>query len=115
MRYLTAGLVAATCAVICSAPAAAQTTTLTASFSRGAVAEYTNGPNGTSNAVLFNGLGITSFTISQQSSNGSWGGTQGNDTSVTAKITFSNGTSTTFPAAINWGRMLAVANSTGSV
>jgi hypothetical protein len=100
VRYLSSSIAFA-CAIVCTAPAAAQTT-LTATFNRGAIAEYTNGPNGTSNAALFSSLGISSMTISQLSGNGSWGGTQGNDTSVTARITFTNGTTTTFPAAINW-------------
>ncbi len=101
VRYLSSS-VAFACAIVCSSPLAAQTTTLTASFSKGAIAEYTSNPNGTDNARLFSTLGIASMSISQQSSTGSWGGTQGNDTAVTAKITFTNGTTTSFPAAINW-------------
>ena len=98
--YLSSSIVTA-CAIACAAPAAAQTT-LTASFTRGAIAEYSNGPNGTDNGRLFSSLNIASVSISQTSQNGSWGGTQGNDTQVTARITFTNGTSTTFQAAINW-------------
>jgi hypothetical protein len=81
---------------------AAHAGTITANFSRGAIAEYTNNPNGTDKGVLFSTLGISSMSISQISANGQWGGTQGNDTSVTATINFTNGTSATFPAAINW-------------
>jgi len=101
VRYLSSS-VAFACAIVCSSPVAAQTTTLTATFARGAIAEYRNGPNGTDNARLFSTLGIASMTVSQQSSNGSWGGSQGNDTAITAKITFTNGMTTSFPAAINW-------------
>ncbi|MGN3975551.1 hypothetical protein, partial [Tsuneonella sp. SYSU-LHT278] len=88
-------------ASLMSAPAQAQST-VTATFSRGAIAEYTNNPNGTSRAMLFSSLNITSISISQGSSNGQWGGSQGNDTTVTATIRFTNGSTQTFPAAINW-------------
>lgn len=101
MRYISSSIITA-CAVVCSAPVAAQTTTLTANFTRGAVAEYSGNPNGTDNGQLFSSLSIASVTISQVSQNGSWGGTQGNDTAVTAKITFTNGNVVSFPAAINW-------------
>ena len=88
-------------ALICDAPAHAQSS-ITASFTRGAIAEYANNPNGTDRAILFAPLSITSMSISQTSANGQWGGSQGNDTAVTATITFTNGTTQTFPAAINW-------------
>ena len=88
-------------ALMCEAPAYAQST-ITASFTRGAIAEYTNNPNGTDRGVLFSTLNITNISISQSSSNGQWGGSQGNDTAVVATITFTNGTTQTFPAAINW-------------
>ena len=100
MHYSYIGI-ATTCLIACGAPAVAQTV-LTATFARGAVAEYSNNPNGTDNGVLFSTLNISTMSISQSSANGSWGGTQGNDTAVTATINFTNGTSTSFPAAINW-------------
>ena len=99
MRYLGASFVSAV-AVFSSSSAIAQT--LTATFGNGAIAEYSNNPNGTDNGVLFSTLGISSLSISQVSANGAWGGTQGNDTAVTASITFTNGSSLSFPAAINW-------------
>jgi hypothetical protein len=101
VRYLSASLVTV-CALVCSAPVAAQTTTLTASFSKGAIAEHSGNPNRTDNGRLFSSLCITGFSITQLSNNGSWGGSQGNDTAVTAQITFTNGTTASFPAAINW-------------
>ena len=88
-------------ALMCDAPAQAQSS-ITASFTRGAIAEYSNNPNGTDRAILFGSLNITGISISQTSNNGQWGGSQGNDTAVTATITFANGTTETFPAAINW-------------
>ncbi len=88
-------------ALMCEAPVQAQGI-VRAEFSRGAIAEYTNNPNGTDRGILFSTLNITGFTITQSSANGQWGGTQGNDTAVTATIMFSDGTSTSFPAAINW-------------
>ena len=74
-------------ALMCEAPAYAQST-ITAGFTRGAIAEYTNNPNGTDRAILFSTLNISSISISQTSANGQWGGSQGNDTAVTATITF---------------------------
>jgi hypothetical protein len=56
-------------AVLLGSPAQAQTT-LTATFTRGAIAEYSSNPNGTSNASLFATLNIASISISQNSSNG---------------------------------------------
>jgi hypothetical protein len=86
----------------CSSEAYAQAT-VSAQFSKGAIAEYTNGANRTSNGKLFGELGISSIEISQNSSNGAWGGSQGNDTAVTMKIAFNDGRpSVTFTGAINW-------------
>ena len=93
-------------AVMGTAPALAQAvaqSVLSAKFTRGAIAEYTNNPNGTDKGVLLSSLSIASITINQTSANGLWGGSQGNDTAVTATITFNNGSpGITFPAAINW-------------
>ena len=99
-RYAYALL--ASSATVCSSQAFAQVT-VTAGFTKGAIAEYTNGANRTSNGRLFSELSISSIEISQNSSNGSWGGSQGNDTAVTVKISFTDGRpSISFQGAINW-------------
>ena len=58
-------------ALLGSSQAFAQAT-LTANFTRGAIAEYTNGPNGTSRGVLFSTQNITRVSVSQVSANGMW-------------------------------------------
>ncbi|MEN9717749.1 MAG: hypothetical protein RIQ99_627, partial [Pseudomonadota bacterium] len=85
---------------VCAGASAAQASTVSATFTKGAVAEYPNNANQTSNARLFGSLGIASMTISQAS--GTWGGSQGNDTTVNVTLTKTNGQTQTFTAAINW-------------
>lgn len=87
---------------IAGSASAAQAATLSTTFTKGAIAEYTTTPNQTSNAKLFSELNIARITISQNSDNGSWGGTQGNDTNVTVTLTKTDGSSVQFAAAINW-------------
>ncbi|WP_333790645.1 invasin domain 3-containing protein, partial [Sphingorhabdus sp.] len=83
--------------------ALAQTTsTVSVGFEKGLVGEYSNSAHQPVSIKTFNTLGIRSVTISQQTGNGLFGGTQGNDYNVTVTILFSNGTTSTFPAAVNW-------------
>lgn len=83
--------------------AEAQAATISATFTKGAVAEYDKNANQTNNAQLLSTLGIKSITISQVTNDGTWGGSQGNDTNVSVSIKLTNGTVLpTFTAAINW-------------
>lgn len=81
---------------------------VSATFTKGAVARYqasnvgTNA-NVTDSALLFSDLGITSVTISQSGTSTVWGGTQGNDTSVSVTVNRSGGQHPlTFAATLNW-------------
>ena len=81
---------------------------VSATFTKGAVARYqasnvgTNA-NVTDSALLFSDLGITSVTISQSGTSTVWGGTQGNDTSVSVTVNRSGGQPPlTFAATLNW-------------
>ena len=58
---------------------------------------------GKANAILnFATLGITQATFSQSSTDGQFGGIQGNDLSGTLTLRLSNGTTRTIAGAINW-------------
>lgn len=76
--------------------------TATAGFERGFVAEYSNNAHQPVSLKTFTTLGIDSVVISQTTDDGTFGGSQGNDYSVTVTFQFSNGTTSTFPAAVNW-------------
>ncbi|MEN9683996.1 MAG: hypothetical protein RLZZ427_1747, partial [Pseudomonadota bacterium] len=85
---------------------AAQASTLSATFTTGAVAKYTSSnigtnANQTDTAKLFSELNITSVTISQTSTFSTW--SQGNDTAVTVTVNRSGGLSSlTFQGTMNW-------------
>ncbi len=100
MNLRNALLYTAAAVAFAGSASAAQASTVSATFTKGAIAEYTNGANQTSNARLFSQLGIQSIMISQAST--TWGGTQGNDTTVNVTLTKTNGQVETFTAAINW-------------
>ena len=80
----------------------AQTTTVRVGFEGGFVAEYTNNAHQPTRLQTFSTLGIKAAEISQQSDNGQFGGSQGNDYSVTVTLQFTDGSTRTFPAAVNW-------------
>ena len=86
-------------AAMVASPAFAQ---VSATFVTGAIAEYSGtNANRNDNAKSFATLGITNITMTQAGD--SWGGTQGNDLSVTIKINFSDSTSFTINnAVLNW-------------
>jgi hypothetical protein len=89
--------------VILPEQARAQTTsTVSVGFENGFVGEYSNNAHQPVSIKTFNTLGIRNVTISQQTNNGAFGGSQGNDYSVTVTVLFSNGSTSTFPAAVNW-------------
>lgn len=75
---------------------------VSAEFTTGAIAEYSsNNANQNSNSKSFGTLGITKIAMTQSGS--SWGGTQGNDLSVTLTIYFSDNTTYTMnDAVLNW-------------
>jgi hypothetical protein len=76
--------------------------TVSVGFEDGFVGEYSNNAHQPVSIKTFATLGIDSVTISQNSNNTSFGGTQGNDYAVTLTVLFLNGTKRTFPAAVNW-------------
>ncbi|WP_183938868.1 invasin domain 3-containing protein, partial [Sphingorhabdus rigui] len=89
--------------VILPENARAQTTsTVSVGFEKGFVGEYSNNAHQPVSIKTFTTLGIRNVTISQQTNNGAFGGSQGNDYSVTVTMLFSNGSTSTFPAAVNW-------------
>lgn len=75
--------------------------TVSAGFEAGVLAEYNNSAHGPVNARTFTALGISQAIISQDSDDGSFGGSQGNDYAVTATFLFTDGTSKSFSASVN--------------
>ncbi|RJT26184.1 hypothetical protein D5I55_01340, partial [Chakrabartia godavariana] len=88
-------------AIVPSAVQAANTT-VSVGFENGFIGEYSNNAHQPVTIKTFPTLGIDSVTISQTTDNGAFGGSQGNDYSVNVRIQFSNGTTSSFPAAVNW-------------
>ncbi|WP_333790684.1 invasin domain 3-containing protein, partial [Sphingorhabdus sp.] len=80
----------------------AQNTTVSVGFENGFIGEYANAAHLPDRIRTFSTLGINSVTISQSTNNGLFGGSQGNDYSVTVTLQLTNGTTTTFPAVVNW-------------
>ena len=78
--------------------------TATAGFTGGAIAEYTNNAHQPNDATLlsFSTLNITEAIISDETDDGTFGGTQGNDYDVTLTLRYSNGTVKSFNASVNW-------------
>ena len=76
--------------------------TAVAGFSNGAIGEYTNAAHKADTLLSFSTLNITEAIITQESDDGSFGGTQGNDYDVTLTLRYSNGTSYSFDASVNW-------------
>ncbi|WP_407494871.1 invasin domain 3-containing protein, partial [Pseudooceanicola sp. MF1-13] len=71
-------------------------------FEDGFIGEYSNQAHAPTQAQTFATLGIDSAVISQISDNGQFGGSQGNDYVVDVTFLYTNGTATTFKAAVNW-------------
>ena len=78
--------------------------TATAGFTGGTIAEYTNNAHQPNDATLlsFSTLNITEAIISDETDDGTFGGTQGNDVDVTLTLRYSNGTVKSFNASVNW-------------
>ena len=89
--------------IFCMETASAQTQTrVSVGFEYGIIGEATNNAHQPERGVLLSTLGISQVVISQLSNDGQFGGTQGNDYDVDVTILFTNGTTATFPAAVNW-------------
>lgn len=82
-------------------PATAQTT-VTAGFENGVIGEYRNNAHQPTRLNTFATLGITGAVISDTTDDGRFGGSQGNDYTVTVTFQFSDGSTSTFNAAVNW-------------
>ncbi len=82
--------------------ATSDTTTVSVNFVRGFIGEYTNNAHHPVTIQTFPTLVIQSVTLSQVTNNGLFGGSQGNDYAVTVGILFTNNTTSTFSAAVNW-------------
>ena len=76
--------------------------TATAGFTGGAIGEYTNNAHQPVNLVTLSTLNITEAIISDDTDDGTFGGTQGNDYDVTLTFRYSNGTVKAFAASVNW-------------
>ncbi|MEE1877655.1 invasin domain 3-containing protein, partial [Altererythrobacter litoralis] len=87
--------------MLLGAPAIAQTT-VSAGFENGVIGEYRNAAHQPTRLNTFATLGITGAVISDTTDDGRFGGSQGNDYSVTVTFQFSNGSTSTFNAAVNW-------------
>ncbi len=96
VKFVTVLIAAAVASLAMPAVAA-----VTATFTTGGIAEY-SGPNANQNSNVkdFSTLGITKIEMSQGGS--SWGGTQGNDTTVTMTIFFNDSTTYQFTGVLNW-------------
>jgi len=79
-------------------------TTVQAGFADGLLGEsrLDNQRHQPENMKTFSTLGISQAIISQDSDDGTFGGSQGNDYDVTVTFLFSDGTTHSFPAAVNW-------------
>jgi hypothetical protein len=74
-----------------------------AEFTYGIVGEYTNNAHQPKNIQTLSSLSISKITLVADTDDGTFGGsTQGNDTDVIATITYTDDTTETFSAAINW-------------
>ena len=82
--------------------AAQAQTRVSVGFEYGIIGEASSNAHQPERGVLLSTLGISQVVISQLSNNGQFGGTQGNDFDVDVTILFTNGTTATFPAAVNW-------------
>ena len=80
-------------------------TTVSVGFESGVIGEYRNNAHQPVNLKTFSTLGIASAIVSDSTDDGTFGGSQGNDYSVTVTLQFTNGSTTSFPAAINWRDM----------
>lgn len=89
-----------TAALMLSATASlAQTTEVSVTFEAGLIGRFGNNTGQADTVVNTGNVGITSATFSQQSDNGKFGGTQGNDYCGTLKL---NGPDISFAACVNW-------------
>ncbi|NDW21980.1 Ig-like domain-containing protein, partial [Alteromonas hispanica] len=73
-----------------------------ATFSYGIAGTYTNNAHQPQGIVPLSDLDITHVKLIASSDDGTFGGTQGNDTAVIAEFFFSNSPSVTVDGAINW-------------
>ena len=80
----------------------AMAATVSVGFEEGFVGEYSNNAHQPVSIKTFATLGIDSVVIDQNSTSSNFGGTQGNDYAVTLTIQFSNGSTRSFPSAVNW-------------
>ncbi|WP_371375151.1 Ig-like domain-containing protein [Thalassotalea aquiviva] len=71
-------------------------------FQSGVVGEYSKNAHQPINIKTFSSLGVREIVISQESDNGLFGGTQGNDYAVLVTFSFTDGRVTSFNAAVNW-------------
>ena len=95
-----AKVIALIAALLLGAAANTALAAVSAEFSTGAIAEYSGPANQNDNSTDFASLGISKIVMSQNGSQ--WGGSQGNDTSVTLTIYYSGGGTYSFTGALNW-------------
>ncbi len=88
--------------LLASSLASAQSFIVSAGFEDGVVGEYRNNAHQPTRLRTFSTLGIVGAVIQDETDDGRFGGSQGNDYSVTVTFQFSDGTTETFNAAVNW-------------
>lgn len=80
----------------------ASATVVSAPFSEGFIGTQGTNTQQANNIKLFNTLGIARAFLQQNTDNGRFGGTQGNDYSATLKLVFNNGSTLSIPGNITW-------------
>lgn len=86
--------------MLAALPALAQTTEVSVTFDQGVIGEFGNNTGQANNVVNTGNLGFALITFSQESDNGRFGGSQGNDYCGT--LTLSGASTISFPACVNW-------------
>lgn len=103
LRALFAKILVITCFwLLTGGGAIAQQTRVSVGFEDGFLGEYANQAHAPTQAQTFATLGIQSAVISQLTDNGQFGGSQGNDFVVDVTMLYTNGSTSSFAAAVNW-------------
>lgn len=102
MKLTLIGRIAAAALALQLMATAAHATLVSAPFSEGFIGRYTNNAHQPTGIKTFNTLGIARAYLQQDTSNGQFGGVQGNDLTANLKLVFTNGTVINVPGAINW-------------
>ena len=101
-KWLVSRVTVATLLSMIAGQAFASDATASAEFTYGVVGEYRNNAHQPENIRLLSSLNIVKVVLTPVTDDGRFGGTQGNDINVNITNHYSNNTTESFPAAINW-------------